>query len=1064
MSEKLMFEKLKSENVDSSCSAQALDESLKRDLQKANAASGSHIIIRRLKPEIEDSIGRGVSESAHRFFGLELGEVCHTKVFSIFLDLTESELRSFAENGLQDRIIHDISFYSNGAGSRETSPREVSPVPPQNSRNGADFTGDFPFILVAKHPGVTDDEGYSAQCVLEDLLGKHLHGKQCIFTQDLYIIKNRIPEKDLARFAREWLGNPLINRFSIGTGTPDLCLDPRVHLVTIPEEITIPLPEDDAAMESLSRERMLALNLAEMQAVRLQYSRPEVRSARKKLGLPEDPTMCELEIIAQTWSEHCKHKEFAAKISYHDLDTGEKKEIDSLFQTYIKDATAEVKRRLAARGHDRLVKVFSDNAGVVRIDEKRLFVWKVETHNTPSALDPYGGALTGIVGNNRDPMGTGRGGARLLFNTDVLCFAPPDYAGELFPGQLHPRRVLLGVCRGIEHGGNKSGVPTVNGSVVFDERYRGKPLVFCGTGAILRDDGKEPAAWDKPISPGDLIFMAGGRVGKDGIHGATFSSLEIDEHSPHTAVQIGSPFTQKMLSDFLEKACADGLIKSCTDNGAGGLSSSIGELASICGGARVQLEMVPLKYPGLQPWEIFVSESQERMTLVIEPRFRSAICDLARHYEVEVSEIGVFTSDGNLDVRFGESRSALLDLDFLHDGTPKKQLYAEWRAPTLSAPNLPAEIDYGPTLSRLMGTPNICSRERIVRRFDHEVKGRTIVKPFMGGLGRGPQDAAVVRIDFDSWAGLAISNGILPRYGDLDAYQMSAGAFDEAVRQIVAVGGEIPGPDVSDKNFWSVNDNFCVPDSVYDASSNPDGLYKLAQLVRMCEALRDMSVFYEIPMTSGKDSMKNDYRHGTVRISVPPTILYSMVAKIEDVRTVVTSDFKMPGDHVYLIGKTYDELGGSEFLRLFGQLGNTVPKVRCEEARERYRNVAKARSLLRSCHDCSDGGFAVALTECCIGGACGAEIEIPGTGLAPAPWLFSESHSRFVASVAPENRTEFEKIFGNDCTHVGRVSAVGRLLIRVGSVPCVDLPLDQLVRAWRCGLDAGLGKPYGEGE
>ena len=817
----------------------------------------------------------------------------------------------------------------------------------------------------------------------------------------------------------------------------------------------VDLEIDDDALMALSKARVLSLNLEELHAIRDHYRSPEVRAARAAAGLPAAPTDCELEVFAQTWSEHCKHKEFQAEITYRDLDTGQTRVVDSLFNTYIRGATEEVAETLKAAGEDWLVKVFSDNAGMVRIDEDRLFVWKVETHNTPSALDPYGGAITGILGNNRDPLGTGRGGGRLLFNTNVLCFGPPDFEGTLFASQLHPKRIFAGVRHGIEDGGNKSGIPTVNGSIIFDDRYRGKPLVYCGTGSVMPVElaGRDSSV--KEVLPGDRIVMGGGRVGKDGIHGATFSSAEIDKHSPKTAVQIGSPITQKLLADFMEDACAQGLIRSTTDNGAGGLASSIGELAPIAGGAHVELEKVPLKYSGIRPWEIFVSESQERMTYIVDPAQMDALMALADHYEVELTDIGVFDDSGSMNISWEGTPIARWDMDFLHDGVPRRFMEAEWTTPTAAEPDLPDKADYTDDLLGILGSWNVCSREWVIRQYDHEVKGKTVVKPLMGPRGRAPQDAAVLRVGFDGWQGVAISNGICPKFGDLDAYEMSAGAFDEGVRQIVAVGGRIPTPGDGANRFWSVNDNFCVPDSLYDPEGNPDGKYKLAQLVRMCEALKDMSTTFSIPMTSGKDSMKNDFRGEGVKISVPPTILYSMAAKMDDVRTAVTSDLKAPGDRVYLLGTTRDELGASEYYRLHGHLGARVPRVDREAARALYLKVqeATAAGLIQSCHDLSDGGLAVGLAESAFGGGFGVEGALGDPDLPPATQLFSESHSRFVASVRPEDAARFEGILGDGAALLGAVTEAPRLVLRWQGTPVIDAPLDALFEAWNKGVE-----------
>ena len=993
----------------------------------------THTIQLTLKPGQHDGDGHRVAEAAARHLGLATGRVRSAALYTVRYPLTDGQLSDFATRCLADPVLHDVRL------------NELTAAP-----------GFATYILVARRPGVTDDEGTSAQNALADLLNEPLDvHTQHIFSKKLYLLENDLPEADLRRIAEELLGNKLINWLEVGRvadGIRDYTPRPGGGAEAITEVISL-TGLTDAALLQLSKDNIYALNLEEMLAVRDYFAAPATLAERQAAGLPADPTDCELEIIAQTWSEHCKHKEFSALINYRDLATGEEKQVDSLFKTYIKDATSEVDRQLRANGNDWLVKVFSDNAGAVRINADSLFVWKVETHNSPSAIDPYGGAITGILGNNRDPLATGIGGARLLFNTNVLCFGNPEYNGPLLTGQLHPRRILEGVRKGIEDGGNKSGVPTVNGAIVFDDRYAGKPLVYCGTGAVMPMQFAGLDSWEKKIDAGDRIVMAGGRVGKDGIHGATFSSIELDETAPATAVQIGSPITQKLAMDFLLLAARRGLLKCSTDNGAGGLSSSVGELAGISGGAVVALEKVPLKYPGLRPWEIFVSESQERFTLVVEPGKMAEITALGREMEVELTDIGHFTADGILDVRFDGAPVARLNMAFLHEGVPRKILEAEWSKPEASEPEIAASPDYTDTLTQLLGSLNICSRESVIRQYDHEVKGRTIVKPLMGATGQAPQDAAVVRFNFESWEGVAVSNGIIPRYGDLDAYHMSAGAFDEGVRQIIAVGGKLPNLTPGDGIFWSVNDNFCVPDSVYDPVINPDGKQKLAKLVRMCEALRDATAAYCIPLTSGKDSMKNDFKADGVKISVPPTVLYSMTAKMEDVRRAVTSDFKQADDVVYLLGETHDELGGSEFYALHGQLGANVPKVDFAKAKALYTLVGTANDqrLIQSCHDLSDGGLAVALAETTFGYGYGAEIELPAAGLPLATQLFSESHSRFLATVAPEDVVAFEQLLGDRATRLGRVTSGGQLTVHYAGQAIISANTSTLRAAWTNG-------------
>ena len=984
-----------------------------------------------LKDNIPDVVGNALQQDTKRYFNVNTGKVRASKVFTILSDKSESEILTFAENTLKDAILHNLyanTLYKDPAFST--------------------------YLYMAKLPGVTDDEGVSAQKTYADYFNLDIpSGEQFIFTGEYYYLEEALSSDILETLGNELLGNPLINHIEYGKLKSSIEYVPTVLIkneVKI-EKIDIDLGDDE--LLELSKNMLLSLDLKEMQTIKEHFLSEHTRAIRKEMGMSDIPTDLELEVLGQTWSEHCKHKEFNAIITYKDVDTGEEKKIDSLFKTYIFNSTKIIRERYEKGGNDWILKVFNDNAGVVKIDDKRVFIWKVETHNSPSALDPYGGALTGIVGVNRDPMGTGIGGGKCLFNTNVLCFGSPYYDGELLEGQLHPRRIMSGVVKGIEDGGNKSGIPTINGSIVFDDRFRGKPLVYCGTAAVMPYEYNGRPSWDKPIDVGDRIVMAGGRIGKDGIHGATFSSLEIDEHSPRSAVQIGSPITQKNMSDFMEKAAKAGLLKSSTDNGAGGLSSSIGELAETTNGAVIELDKAPLKYHGLQPWEIFVSESQERMSFVVEPKHKDALFAMAKDFEVEVTDIGYFTNSGFLDIRYQDEQAAYLDLEFLHNAVPKKHMEAEWKAPLLEEPEI-VDADYNDILLQLMGSLNICSKDPVIRVYDHEVKGKTIIKPLMGEDGNAPQDAGVIRIDHHDFTGVAVSNGILPRYGDIDAYEMSAGSFDEAVRQIIAVGGKLPNPNEKDGLFWTVNDNFCVPDSLFDAEKNPDGKFKLAQLVRMNEALYDMATFFNIPLTSGKDSMKNDFKKGNVKISVPPTILYSMVAKIDDVRKTITTDFKEAGDVIYLVGETYNELGASECYALFDVLGAHVPKVRKEDAKRIYDKMARAseNALIASAHDISDGGLAVALAESAFGGKKGCQIDIPSTNIGAFAELFSESHSRFVVSVESDKAAEFEALLRTDCKKIGVVTDSDEMSIFVENEEVIKSKVSDLYEAWKNGL------------
>lgn len=488
--------------------------------------------------------------------------------------------------------------------------------------------------------------------------------------------------------------------------------------------------------------------------------------------------------------------------------------------------------------------MFKDNAGVIAFTPEYDACIKVETHNSPSALDPYGGALTGIVGVNRDPMGTGLG-AELICNTDVFCFASPFHDEALPPRLLHPRRVFEGVREGVEHGGNKSGIPTVNGSIVFDERYLGKPLVYCGTIGLIpaevpasksSTDGKPRKGYEKKAQVGDIIVMTGGRIGKDGIHGATFSSEELHEGSPATAVQIGDPITQRKMYDFIMRARDLGLYNAITDNGAGGLSSSIGEMAEDTNGCRIDLARAPLKYDGLRPWEILLSEAQERMTLAVPPAALDEFLALAKRMDVEATPLGEFTDDGVFHVTYNGKLVTHLDMEFMHDGVPQYQLNAVWEAPVHPDSRIEdGGVDQAELLKAMLGRLNICSKEYLIRQYDHEVKGGSVVKPLTGVKRDGPSDAGVIRPILESEAGLVISHGICPKYSDYDAYWMMANAMDEGIRNAVAVG--------ADPDRMAGVDNFCWCDPV-QSEKTPDGEYKLgparARLQGPLRALRGL--------------------------------------------------------------------------------------------------------------------------------------------------------------------------------------------------------------------------------
>jgi phosphoribosylformylglycinamidine synthase len=660
--------------------------------------------------------------------------------------------------------------------------------------------------------------------------------------------------------------------------------------------------------------------------------------------------------------------------------------------------------------------------------------------------------MTGIVGVNRDILGAGMG-CKCLFNTDVFCFASPFFEGDIPERLLHPRRVLRGVHRGVKDGGNESGIPNLNGAIVFHERFLGKPLVFCGTGGIIPSTVAGKPSHEKAARPGDIIVMVGGRIGKDGIHGATFSSEELHEGSPATAVQIGAPITQKKMADFIIEARDLGLFTCITDNGAGGLSSSLGEMGRDPGGVEIHLDRAPLKYPGLAPWEIFLSEAQERMSLAVAPEKLEAFLALSERREVESTALGTFTNSGRIDCFYEGKLIGSLSMNFLHNGVPRMQLKAEL-VPHSSNPKSASENPKSPasgsdltaSLKSVLSSLNVCSKESFVRMYDHEVQGTSVLKQFQGAANDGPGNAGVMRPVPDSKKGVAIGCGICPKYSDLDCYEMMANAVDEAVRNVVAVGARI--------GTIAGLDNFCWPDPV-ESDKTPDGRHKLAQLVRTCEALYDTCVAYDIPLISGKDSMKNDYKIGGTKISIPPTVLFTAAAILDDVAKCVSMDVKRPGDLVYLLGDTHAELGGSEYAALLSQSGGQVPVVRPRLARPLYErlNLAIERGLVASCHDLSDGGLAAALAETAFAGGFGLDVDCSFSDLTPVEVLFSESASRFVVTVSPENQPAFEaQMAGRPVYLLGKVRADGVLKVGRGRETWIEAGIGELKQAWQAPL------------
>ncbi|OQZ03804.1 MAG: phosphoribosylformylglycinamidine synthase II [Candidatus Brocadia sp. UTAMX1] len=823
-------------------------------------------------------------------------------------------------------------------------------------------------VEISRKPGVMDPVEQSVLKALRDI-GISIDG---VKTAKKYLIDGNMSKEAIGSIATRILANTKIEEVFIYPETPNY--DHGTIRYSFKKETVPLLPADNKQLEEISARGQLSLNLSEMRAIQNYY----------KL-IKRDPTDVELETIAQTWSEHCVHKTFKGIIDFN----GEK--IDNLLQNTIMKATKELKKPWC-------VSVFKDNAGIVQFDDQYNICFKVETHNHPSAIEPYGGANTGVGGVIRDIMGTGLGGKPIL-NTDVFCFGIPDTPQDKIPkGVWHPKRIFKGVVAGVRDYGNRMGIPTANGAIFFDDRYIGNPLVFCGTVGLIPKNKCQ-----KEARSGDLIVVAGGRTGRDGIHGATFSSAELHEQSEQLsggAVQIGNAITEKALLDVLLQARDRGLYNCITDCGAGGLSSAVGEMGQDLG-ALVNLERVPLKYEGLSYTEIWISEAQERMVLAVPPEKEKDLLELFKSENVEATVIGRFTQDKVLRLFYNAHLVGEIEMDFLHKGIPRLERKATWHRPTFEEPSLPDKEDFGADLKKILSSWNICSKEWVIRQYDHEVQGSSVLKPLQGLYNDGPGDACVITPRLGSGKGIIVSNGMNPRYGDIDPYHMASSAIDEALRQIIAVGGSL--------EQVALLDNFC-----WGNTNKPD---RLGSLVMAAQACYDIAIAYRTPFISGKDSLNNEFITDKETIVIPPTLLISAVAIMEDVRNAVSMDIKEPGSLVYIIGLTRPELGGSHYYYIHGYKGNNVPKVDAVLGRRIMNalSLAASKKLIRSCHDCSEGGLAVAAAEMAFSGGYGMALNLSAVATEGSicrndTLLFSESNTRFVVEVRPEHQVQFEGI------------------------------------------------------
>jgi phosphoribosylformylglycinamidine synthase len=945
-----------------------------------------------VRPEQPDPAGDAAAR-ALRAAGLAgLSSVRSHRGYLLGPELSAQQVERFAASVLADPVLDICRVLAPGA----TSPALAA---------GAQL------VCVVPRPGVTDPVAQSLQKALTDMgLPAVATGTYRAFT-----VVGDCEREALLALSRKALANDVVHQVLADTlpdglpgggGKADLSVQ------------QIPLAGcSDADLQRISQQGGLALDLLEMQAIAAHFA---------KLG--RAPTRLELETLAQTWSEHCKHKTLTGNVRWQ----------GQVIQNLLKSSIARVTHTLQ---RDFCVSVFVDNAGIIRFDDEDSVCIKVETHNRPSAIEPFGGAGTGVGGVIRDVLGTGLG-ARPIANLDVFCFAPPNMQPQAVPtGCLHPLTVLKGVVAGVRDYGNPMGIPTVNGSVHFDENFVGNPLVYVGNVGIL-----PTARAHKAARAGDVIVALGGRTGRDGIHGATFSSLELHSESEKTssgAVQIGDPITERKAMDAVLRAADEDLFTAITDCGAGGFSSAVGEMAEGLG-AEVQLAAAPLKYAGLAPWEIWISEAQERMVLAVAPEKLEQLLQVCRDEACEAFVLGHFTTTGRLVVKHGDQLHADLDLHFLHKGLPVREREASYTPAVCREPELPRETDCNAALLAVLGDYGVCSKEWIVRQYDHEVQAASAGKPLCGRREDGPSDAAVLAPKLGSRRGIVLSNGLNPRYSRIDPAAMAECALDEAMRNSVAAGG--------DPDYTAVLDNYC-----WGNTRDPQAF---GELVRATEALCELALKYRTPFVSGKDSLHNEFRAGDRTIRIPGCILVTALSVIPDVTRSWSTDLKRAGSLLVLVGLTKDELGGSVYYKTKGELGAKVPRVDHELGHlvlHRTYRALQARCALAA-HDLSEGGLGAAIAEMCIGGKLGAEVDLAkvptNTNLRPEQVLFSESQSRFLLEVPPDRLDDLAANLREvPFAVIGTVTRDPVLRIGWERQPVVQLPLPELEHAWKRPLD-----------
>jgi phosphoribosylformylglycinamidine synthase len=924
---------------------------------------------------VVDSLGEAIRHQIEEF-GSQIGPIRTSRIFLIDSEAPHQQVRKAARELLADPVVEQADWI------------ESPPSDEGHSR-----------IEVHLKPGVMDPVAASTELALADM---GVEARQ-IRTGRAYLIEGRIPREELQTIASRVLANGVIESIHFEPYIPQQFTAGHEYVFKLVHVSMRDL--NDAQLMKFSREGHLFLSSDEMKAIQ-DYFRNQNR----------EPTDIELETLAQTWSEHCVHKTLksAVEVTVQDADgkpVGQRR-YGNLIKETIFDSTMQLMQR--QRGGEFCLSVFKDNAGVVVFDEKDAVCFKVETHNHPSAIEPYGGSATGVGGVIRDILGTGLG-ARPVANTDVFCVAYPDddRIGSLPKGVIHPRRILRQIVAGVRDYGNRMGIPTLNGAVYFDNQYIGNPLVFCGcVGIIPRDKIAKEAR------RGDAIVVMGGRTGRDGIHGATFSSAELtDTHADEFshAVQIGNAITEKKMADVIMEARDKGLFSAITDCGAGGLSSAIGEMGEKIG-ADVHLDRVPLKYQGLRYDEIWISEAQERMVLAVPAEDVDKLLELARSEDVEATVIGQFGTAGDeLILHYNSHEVGRIAMKFLHDGIPmptrkaivRRQVVSTVEAST-AAQSVPSSADVKNKLLSILKHPNVASKHWIIRQYDHEVQGGSVIKPLIGTHQVGPSDAAVIQPKLGSERGVAVACGMAPHISD--PYLMAIASIDEAVRNIVCVGADL--------GKIAVLDNFCWP-SVDDEKT-------MGALVAACEACRDVALAYGIPFISGKDSLHNqftDQETGRV-IRIPNTLLISAMAVVEDVRKCVTMDLKSAGGKLLLVEPAGQEL--SNYLAVHQAISQAI-----------------AKGLVAACHDVSEGGYLTSVAEMAIASGLGARLEDAESGV-----MFAEGNAKYVIQ-ANGDAEAFLRSTGVLVRSIGQMDAKSNRLV----IGRTQIGVDELTRAWRGTLD-----------